>query len=176
MTEKNEICKALRKMSKTFNKSQRPDDETLEIYSDILVEFTPGQITTALKKIILKGSAFYPSCGEIVVEITGKQNEITEDQKADVVAGEIVGALKRFGSYRAIEAKDFLGVVAWRAVEYLGGWQSLCVSDVSDLGMLRAQAKRAARSATITEQNPAILKTLGIQTPISIGTLLVNDK
>ena len=158
--KKQQLYSALYSTSLTFNQSQRPSDDAIEAYVEILSSFTVEQVVNALKQIILKGSPFYPSCGEIAIQITGKPATIDQDAQADAMAGEIVKAIKQFGSYQSVAAKESLGVVAWRAVEYLGGWQSLCCSDISDLGMLRAQAKRATKSSLLITQTPALLENL----------------
>lgn len=68
----------------------------------------------------------------------------TSRDRGTEAANQILGAVSKFGSYRAIHAKESLGVDIWRIVEAIGGWEILCSIEIDDLPTWRAQIRDAA--------------------------------
>lgn len=68
----------------------------------------------------------------------------TSRDRGNEAANQILEAIRKFGGYRAIDAKRELGDHAWRIVEAMGGWETLCMIEISDLTTWRAQIRDAA--------------------------------
>ena len=80
----------------------------------------------------------FPSFAELVQIIIP-----SEDKKdiANEMAGNILEAVRTFGYYRTIDAKNHLGGVAWFAVESFGGWKEICMIETANLPTCRAQLR-----------------------------------
>jgi hypothetical protein len=118
-TEKNIIiCKAIWKFSRLFNKSQWPDNDTIQIYADLLENFEVEKITMAFSVMILKKKiTFFPSCPEIVAEICPEESNAT---KAQLMSDNIFSAMARYGRGRYEEVKACLTSQEFQALELVG--------------------------------------------------------
>jgi len=66
--------------------------------------------------------------------------------ESDAMAGRIIESISRFGGYQAVKAKEFLGDLAWTAIERVGGWNALCLTELDQLPTLRAQLRGMCQS------------------------------
>lgn len=145
--KKNEILfEMLRKMA--VLKAADVSKERLKLYCDVLVRFDVNDVKTACNKLACENK-FFPDISEFVTLL---KPTLSVDDKANEVSGEIIGAIKRFGVYNAIDAKEYLGEKIWEVVNLTGGWASLCNSNISGLNTLRAQIRDLAKSKI--KENP----------------------
>ncbi len=123
--------------------SEKPSEERLMAYVDELRNYSPEEISKALNQLKTEAHKF-PSLASIVQII---KPSLTDSDRANDVMALITEAIGRFGGYRQGDALDFLGPVAWRVVEGLGGWWTLCQCSYTELGVMRSQARELAKSA-----------------------------
>lgn len=158
------IIEALKKYRGLFNKS--PNDGDLETYGDMLVgEYEFKQVTWALSQHVKKGSAFFPSCGEIFSYLTVKTE--TAQHLAPIIANEIIQAI-HLHPYD-LEARMFptLSAEANAVIIANGGTRS--IRDSENFETMKAQLERLAKgvlaSRDSTKKNSQLEK-IGIVLPM----------
>lgn len=158
------IIEALKKYRGLFNKS--PSDDDLETYGEMLSgQFEFKQVTWALTEHVKKGSAFFPSCGEIFAYLAPKE-ESSEDRAA-IATDEIIRFAQAYG-YMQTE-KAFLAMsedarIACGSPTFL---LEVCNTPFEDLTTLKAQIRRQAKAAFERSINTAKnekLQAIGIDT------------
>lgn len=110
--------------------------ETFQIYTEILFEYGEANAIRAIKEGMRK-FRFFPKPVELIDLINPKPQR----QDADLLAGEIISAVRRYGFYQGAIAKEQLGEEAWNVVILIGGWSTLCDTKENQLGTLRAQVR-----------------------------------
>lgn len=116
-TKHKHICKSLYRMAKLFNKSQMPDDETIETYAMMLEEYEIKQITMAFTTLIKKGITFFPSCAEIIQEINPT---VSDESKAQLMADKIFQTALFHGRHQQDRIKADLSDDEMKALQTVG--------------------------------------------------------
>jgi hypothetical protein len=98
-------------------------------YWQVLKDFTNEQVEKAVMDYIGDPDCcnFWPQPGAIKAKITGtgKQQDMSIEDSAMTAWNIILGEIRRVGAYGNLEIDD---KVAMKAVQNIGGWQSLCHS------------------------------------------------
>jgi hypothetical protein len=115
----------------------------LSMYESELEKHGWDKVANALKQIF-KSSKKFPTIAEIETEMGIIKPEARDE--SDHMAGEIIKAISKFGEYQAVKAKEHLGDLAWTAIERMGGWGALCMTDIDQLQTLRAQLRGMCQS------------------------------
>ncbi len=115
----------------------------LSIYETELEKHGWEKVANAMKQIF-KSSKKFPTIAEIE-EVIGVIKPEARDE-SDAMAGRVIEAISKFGEYQAVKAKAHLGELAWTAIERVGGWRALCMSDESQMHILRPQLARMCQS------------------------------
>ncbi len=138
-TEKKDICKVLYRMGKLFNKSQMPDDESLEMYASVLAGYQPEEIVLAITSLIKKGITFFPSCPEIIAEMNP---EISSEDQAQIMCDKIWSSILSAGLYnqkRIAEDLTPLELSIARSV----GISTILNSESTESSYLKTQLRRS---------------------------------
>lgn len=156
------IFEALKKYRGLFNKS--PEESDLETYAEMLVgEFEFKQVTWALSQHVKKGSAFFPSCGEIFNYLTPRQEAVQD--KAPQIAQEILQLLRWYGPHAEDEMFKEASSDARRVFQAIGYTGDIRNSE--NYETTKAQIERLARgvlaSQAASEKNEQLQK-MGIDT------------
>jgi hypothetical protein len=163
LLSKKLILKALKNYRNLFNKA--PNDEALELYSEILSEsFEFKQVTWALSKLIKKGSPFFPACGEIFAQLTPKTE--TKEELAPKIAAEIFQLLRDFSQYDEGKMLEKASENARLVFLALGSTMDIRLSE--NIETTRAQLERLAKSV-LSSKEAGIkiheLKQIGVEVP-----------
>jgi hypothetical protein len=132
------LTAALTSTAKTAGKAL--DEFTLGVYLQRLEPFDLGRVIPLLEEGVER--AKLPTARELLDALEGRVADIDEDQE---VAGRIIAAIPRFGSYRSKEALEFIGEVGTEVVKRFGGWAQICEVTTDQLGTLRAQLRDSSR-------------------------------
>lgn len=138
--------KLLALLSKFYQKSGSNFDALdEEIYFGGIESIGVDKAFEALMKIArTKGLNKIPSVGDIL-EAAGVC-EPDADDEANMVAGKIIQCISAVGGYNAERARARMGDLCWAVVERFGGWESLCMLEEENMGMVRAQLRDLAYS------------------------------
>jgi hypothetical protein len=135
-----DVVKALMAMAVIYDK------QLTEAAADMLVqdlsEHDPFTILRALKLCRLELNRF-PTTAEILKRL----NPSSEISQVQEIIGTIFKAINWYGYPNPEGARSMIGNVGWKAVEFFGGWQSLCDSPGDDLSILRGQLRKAVEAA-----------------------------
>lgn len=106
----------------------RSDEMTVRIWHRMLADL-PGAIVAAAVERMASTLKFPPT----IADIRGAVADATHDATGALSAGEawrkVIKAIGSYGYNRPNEAQEFLGPEIWRAVEMIGGWVNVCLSD-----------------------------------------------
>ena len=104
------------------------NDMTVSLWHDMLQDL-PGEVVASATKRMFSTLKFPPSIADIREAVA----KATSDAQGKLNAGEawrkVVKAISDYGYYRGDEAREYLGPDIWRAVEYIGGWADVCLSE-----------------------------------------------
>ena len=149
---KAQIWDVLSKFSLLFDNP--PPNARLEAYCAYLAKYSPKQIKLVLDSMAREFEKF-PSLAAIMKILEPK---IIEKDRANELVGELFSAVKKFGYYRAVEAKEFLAAKKWKCVENFGGWENLCLVERDEMAMARAQLRDICMSVGAYEKITAAKK------------------
>lgn len=137
---KNDILKGLLRLNKILNSNAT--EERLILYTEKLIEFNYASVKTAIENCAYT-CKFFPTLKEIIDMVDPTLSPADESEE---IAGAILKAIMQFSRYDPLGAQNFLGPIGWLTVGRMGGWKTICTSDENDLGTLRAQLSRMAKS------------------------------
>jgi hypothetical protein len=100
----------------------------------------------------IRNESWFPSIADIRKSL-GVHDEDPETQCRQVAAN-IQAAMRKFGWAREIEAKTWLGDLAWSVVNGVGGWQFLSDVTLVNHATVFAQIRELAKSYLITKRFP----------------------
>lgn len=175
LNKKNKkIYDALAKLSVLFDNP--PSQTRLKAYVEVLNDYNEADITFGIKSAQIECDRF-PSLAWLIKKMQGVG---TEMDAALQMSGEIIESISRFGRMRGDEAKEYLGEVAWLAVERSGGWNNLCQITNNQVPTTKAQLRDICASQLRTlKKNPDSLKLTSekrtqqrLSGPTTIGKLL----
>lgn len=122
-------------------------DFMLQLYDEQLSPLGYPKVNAALKRVFADAGARkgFPTVNDIKKEMGA--SELNPDDEANLIAGNIVGAIRRIGSYNHEGAREAIGEIGWKVVNMLGGWAPLCerVHD-DDLPTYTAQFRQMAKA------------------------------
>lgn len=126
------VAKALAAMAVIFDKRLTP--EAVDLILSDLRQYEPDDVYKALS-LCRKELSRFPTVAEITKRIPGTSSNPSE------IVGRILLAVEDYGYPAPDRAREFMGEVAWRAVNYFGGWQALCDYPADSAMALRAQLR-----------------------------------
>lgn len=121
------------------------DELTVSLWQELLEDLPAELAMAAAKRVALKQS-FMPSVHEIREEAAGAIREQEGGKSAGEAWAAVRRAISNYGYYRPDQAREVLGEEIWRAVEMVGGWNEICMSDAGS-GVLSAQFERRYEAA-----------------------------
>lgn len=100
--------------------------ETISLYDSSLSKYGYIPVAAAIKRIAQErnGRDPFPAIRDIA-EILDP-DFFDPSEKANILAGEIIGTIAAIGPYRIEDAKRRLGSDAWELIEGEGGWKTIC--------------------------------------------------
>lgn len=156
------ITEALAKYRALFNKS--PSDSDLDLYADLLVDrFEYRQVTWALTQFIKKGSAFFPSCGEIFAIL--KPREPSKEDLAPIIVSEMIQALRNYGQYDEARMLESVSEDCKLCFLALGSTQDVRMSE--NYETTKAQLERLVKGVLASKDAARInshLQRIGVDT------------
>jgi hypothetical protein len=132
-----------------------PTERQVELYGEVLSRFPYDIVRDCMKSYMTnpKNHHFPIPPHKIITE---RYPELAPpepikapgaEEEAKIVAGNILTAISRFGSYQSSKAREFLGEVGWEVVKRQGGWLAVCeMVDNKNQGMVQAQWRELALS------------------------------
>jgi len=141
-----QIFEVLRKMAPLYEFP--PKQKRIEAYCSMLDKFDPERLTLCLKEMLRESNKF-PEIGRILKFLDPQP---TIDDQAVEMASEIMRVVREIGSYNIVSAREQLGEIAWLAVERAGGFIEIGLSDIKNMGTLRAQLREICRTAIMTSK------------------------
>jgi hypothetical protein len=113
-------------------------------------------------------SSEFPHPAKIREKLMPAENDLDDGRD---IASKVIGAVAKFGSYQAQNAKDYIGEIGWECVKRMGGWATLC-SEVTEenKGITFAQI----RDLSMTLKKKSINGTLA--TPQDFPNMLPDGK
>lgn len=122
-------------------KGQEITSERIKLYTEMLSNYDFEKVQLAITRCLIEVS-FFPDIKEILNRLEGE----TPDEKAEKILEKIMNSISQFGYTQPKEARKHMGEMSWEVVNGLGGWSLLCSADVSQIGMMRAQIRKMAKS------------------------------
>lgn len=126
-------------------------EPVLEMYVEDLSEYSPALVAEAYKTYRKNHkNKFFPLPAQIIDILNPT---VSADAEARDAVEKIKTAIRDFGYTRLMEAKQFMGPVAWEIVRSNGGWTSICESDFIHNPAALAQARNRAEDIV---RNPRV--------------------
>lgn len=139
---------ALKKYRGLFNKS--PDDQSLELYADMLCEkYEFKQVTWALTEFVKKGSPFFPSCGEIFALLSHPEER--KEDLAPMIVSEMLKALRAYGQYDEVRMLESVSENARLAFKALGNTMDIRLSE--NIETTKAQLERLVKGVLASKEH-----------------------
>lgn len=135
-----DVIKALMVMANIYEKALTED--AADMLVNDLSEHEPELILKALKLCRLELNRF-PTLADILKRMSSK----SETGQVQELVGTIFNAISWHGYSNPSGAKQMVGEVGWKAIEYFGGWQRLCDNPADDVNILRAQLRKSVEAA-----------------------------
>ena len=128
MTRK-ETIQLLALLSATYPRFKLDTDElTINAWHEMLQDL-PGDIVGVAVRRMISTLQYPPTIADIRQAVA----DSTQDATGAINAGEawrkVMKAVSDYGYYQPEAARAYLGEDVWRAVEYIGGWSDMCVSE-----------------------------------------------
>jgi len=124
-----------------------PPQETLKALVELFSDADLNSFKFALRTI-LKENARFPKPKDIYAVLSPNMERLD----GDLIAGQIIDAIKSYGLPNLEDAKINLGELAWRVVELFGGWQQLCQIQNNELNTVRAQLRDLSLAVSTEKQ------------------------
>jgi len=116
------------------------NDDQFDMYVHDYSKYPLGVIRKAFHEYRIESpSNFFPLPCVIISRI---ENPRVDMDQVHVGMEKILSSLRRFGSYSPNQAKEFLGEDLWSCVERMGGWKTLCLSDIGSIQWTRTSLER----------------------------------
>lgn len=147
MTDEQKFWNGLHELAK-FHKMEL-SLWNLEAYALAFTQLGFDRGIEALKVAFMKagGNSAMPSADKLLefIGIAPKEAPKSRDRGIEA-ASTILEAIAKFGGYKAIQAKEYLGEDLWEVVRGMGGWEELCMTNLDEIGTLRAQIRDLAEA------------------------------
>ena len=116
------------------------DELTVSLWQELLSDL-PAELALAAAKRAAVKTNFMPSIHEIRSEAAQAMMEQQGGKSAGEAWAGVRRAISNFGYTRPEKAREALGEDVWKAVQMMGGWTELCMSEAGD-SVLSAQFER----------------------------------
>ena len=150
----NQIGIELDKLQRVCRNAKDITGDTLDLYAEELADLPPDQVVQAIREL-RKSATFFPSLADIrnrVVSIVGEAVLVD----AEAAWGEVMREVRRVGiegkrtSFMGgrsvvIAERTFSSPMIERAVDAIG-WRDICMTELDDMGTIRAQFRDALRA------------------------------
>lgn len=134
--------------------------EQVEAWYRFFSKYSVIEFAAALNQAILKQrNSTFPSVGSVqeYLDIYTGKNNISIQNEASKVVGNILGVIKKYGSWREVEALKSLDDVSKEVVNRFG-FQNLCTIQYQDLPTIQAQLRKTAEGILIDNRNVKLKK------------------
>ncbi len=147
---KSEVIKLFAMLAAAYPNMKEIETPTVEIWFDCLKDVDLNIALAAIKKHILE-SPFPPVIADIRKQIVAVTTPLEDRLDSSEAWGEVVNAMKNYGSYEEIEALKSMSPTTRKVVKYMS-WREICLSE--NLGVIRGQfLKMYGTVAEREEQN-----------------------
>lgn len=131
----------------------RESEKTLSVWHEMLKDM-PGDVVSVAVKRMISTQKFPPSIADIREAVAASVQQAKGTESAGEAWRKVTKAIGMYGYYKGEAAHEYLGERIWRAVEMIGGWADLCISEDSE-AVRSAQFERRY-NAMIQQQAEAI--------------------
>ena len=102
------------------------DEIAISLYHQALKPLGYEQVNNALKAMFedINSRSPMPSIKQIKEKIG--VSELDSDDMANIIAGKITGAVRKYGYNSPEAARKYIGEEGWAVVEMQGGWARIC--------------------------------------------------
>jgi hypothetical protein len=146
------------------------------MYAEDLSELTPEQLVKACKEYRRNpANKFFPLPSALISIVKPVESDLDLGQD---VASKVVGAVSKFGSYRAADARAYIGEIGWECVKRFGGWVTLCSEMTEDnKPTIFAQIRGLAQTVNKKAMNGTLNEPQNFPTAIGSGDVqkLIGD-
>jgi len=132
---------AMKYYSSINPKSPEWSRQVLEFWYKHLGHLEKADLKKSMDRLIIK--PFWPSLGQILEDLG---DELKPQHTANLIAGNILAALNRYGSSQLDKVEAMVGVDGWEVVRLSGGWLQICEIKNSDITNSKAQWRMLAES------------------------------
>lgn len=133
--KKSDVIKLLGMLSAAYPNMKEVTDITANIWFDCIKDIDLDIALIAIKKYILE-SPFSPTVADIRKRITDITTPLEDKTDSSEAWGEVVNAMKNYGSYNEIEALKNMSPTTRKVVKHMS-WREICLSE--NLGVIRGQ-------------------------------------
>jgi hypothetical protein len=143
MTKHDKFALKLADLSALIGDSVSADriDMIAELLSE---ELSDEEFLVAVRLVAMKETRLPPPVR--FLELAKGQSR----DKAEVALGRVFDAIRSYGSYNPLGARQYLGQNIWNVIKRMGGWDHICKLDHDQLNTYRAQFLNCAEK-TINE-------------------------
>lgn len=106
----------------------KADEETVNIWYGML-EDLPDEVVAVATKRMIATLKFPPTIADIREAVASTAQDASGSLSAGEAWRKVIRAVGDYGYYRPDEARAYLGEDIWRAIEMIGGWCDMCVSE-----------------------------------------------
>lgn len=106
----------------------RSDEMTVRVWQKML-EDLPAQVVSVSVERMASTLKFPPTIADIRQAVADSTQDATGALNAGEAWRKVMKAVSDYGYYQPEAARAYLGEDVWRAVEYIGGWSDMCVSE-----------------------------------------------
>lgn len=141
-----------------------PNTGTAAAYARLLADLDPAVAAAAIERVAAtwRYANLLPTVAEI--REAAVSLSVGEVQPGGAAFGAVVGLMRSTREHRGYHAADpppqsvvekFAGVIAWQALQAIGGWRAICCADEGDPAP-RSQFVRAYDALAVNERRAAV--------------------
>ena len=122
----------------------------LKLYTETLIKYDIDKIKESLS-LCVRNCNYFPSLKQILDFMDPPADKKDEGNE---LAGAIISCIKNFGRYSPKKVYEFVGPLGKLVIQRFGGWELICNSQESELGVLRAQLRDLSISIIASKNRP----------------------
>lgn len=144
--ERTEVATSISNTYRMYGQS--PDRDLVRMLVDDLCDLSAVAVLNALIDYRRNPkNKFAPRTADIRSAITGPP--VDDEAEAQVAVGLIFEAIRIHGWNQGSRAREYMGELAWAAVEAFGGWFHLCADNLGSESTVRAQLRDYLEAAQL---------------------------
>ena len=153
LMKKSDVIKLLAMLSAAYPNMKEVTNITVDIWYDCLKDIDSNVALTAIKKHILE-SPFPPVVADIRKQIAAVTTPLEDRLDSSEAWGEVISAMKNYGSYEETEALKSMSPTTRKVVKYMS-WREMCLSE--KLGVTRGQFLKMYETVAQREEQNRLL-------------------